>query len=238
MSNPIHADLDRPIWVALTTNQAHLGYGDALARRYHPGVAPFAALASETPAAYQALHQLLRPGELVALKSAEPLAPIDGLQTTYVGGLDQMIARPGKAGSVDDAVIRLGSADAQEMLALAQKTKPGPFGTRTGEMGNYIGIRDNGRLIAMAGERMRVDGYVEISAVCVDDDYRGGGIAGRLVNILRGEIEQRGQTPFLHVLSDNLSAIRLYERLGFDLRRRFHLTRVGRAEARTDSTAA
>ncbi|SAL86125.1 GCN5-related N-acetyltransferase [Caballeronia terrestris] len=116
------------------------------------------------------------------------------------------------------------------MLDLVQRTKPGPFGRRTGEMGSYIGMRDRGRLIAMAGERMRVDGYAEISAVCVDDDYRGKGLAGRLVNVLRKEIERRSETPFLHVFSDNTSAIGLYQRLGFELRRTFHLTRVGHTD--------
>ncbi|RKF38179.1 GNAT family N-acetyltransferase [Paraburkholderia fungorum] len=233
MSGSIQTDLDRPIWAALTTKQAHLGQGDALARRYHPDVAPFAALAAETPAAYQALHQLLRPHEQVALLSAEPVGPVDGLQTTYIGVIHQMIAPRPEAGSTDDqAPIRLGKADADDMLELVLKTKPGPFGKRTGEMGNYIGIRDQGRLIAMAGERMHVDGYVEISAVCVDEDHRGEGLAGRLVNVLRREIEQRGETPFLHVLSDNVSAIRLYERLGFQLRRTFHLSRIGLADPR------
>lgn len=231
MSGSIQADLDRPIWAALTTKQTHLGQGNALARRYHPDVAPFAALAAETPAAYQALHQLLRPHEQVALLSVEPIGPLDRLQTTYVGVIHQMIAPHREAASTDDeALIRLGSADADDMLDLTRKTKPGPFGKRTGEMGNYIGIRDRGRLIAMAGERMHVDGYVEISAVCVDEDHRGEGLAGRLVNVLRREIEQRGETPFLHVLSDNVSAIRLYERLGFQLRRTFHLNRIGPAD--------
>ncbi len=85
----------------------------------------------------------------------------------------------------DQGVIGLSNADAKDMLDLVQKTKPGPFGKRTREMGNYIGIRDQGRLIAMAGERMCIDGYVEISAVCVDEDWRGKGLAGRLVKILR-----------------------------------------------------
>lgn len=232
MSGSIEADLDRPIWTALTTKQAHLGYGDALARRYHPDVAPFAALSSGTPAAYRALLQLLLPHEQAAvLQSDERVGPIDGLQMTHVGVIHQMIARQREAAGMDGhEVIRLGDADAQEMLDLVQKTRPGPFGKRTREMGSYIGIRERGRLIAMAGERMRVDGYVEISAVCVDDDYRGKGLAGRLVKVLRGEIEQRGQTPFLHVFSDNTSAIGLYERLGFELRRTFRLTRVGHAD--------
>jgi len=235
MSSSTEADLDRPIWAALTTKQAHLGYGDALAVRYHPDVAPFAALALETPAAYQALLQLLLPHEQAAvLRSGDPVGPIDGLQITHVGVIHQMIARHGKAERADDHdVIRLGDADAKDMLDLAQKTKPGPFGRRTGEMGHYIGVRDQGRLIAMAGERMRVDGYVEISAVCVDEDYRGRGLAGRLIKVLRREIEQREDTPFLHVFSNNTSAIGLYERLGFELRRTFQLTRVGHVDSRS-----
>ncbi len=124
MNRSIHAGLDRPSWAALTTRQAHLGAGDELARRYHPNVAPFAALACET-------------------------ASID-----------------------DQDVIQLGIGDVNEMLDLVQKTKPGPFGKRTCEMGAYIGIRDQGRLIAMAGERMRLDGHVEISAVRVDEGWR------------------------------------------------------------------
>jgi len=236
MSSPIHADLDRPIWNALTTKQSHLGQGDALARRYHPDVAPFAALASETPEGFRALHDLLRPDEQVALLSAERICPVDGLQMTYLGVIHQMVAPHHEAGSADDSdVIRLSHEDTNDMLDLVQKTRPGPFGKRTGEMGNYIGIRDQGRLIAMAGERMRLKGYVEISAVCVDGDHRGKGLAGRLMTLLRKDIEQRGETPFLHVFSDNLSAIQLYERLGFQLRRTFHLGRI--EHAASDSAA-
>jgi predicted GNAT family acetyltransferase len=235
MSGSVQADLDRPVWAALTTKQAHLGHGDALARRYHADVAPFAALASETPAAYRALHRLLLPREQVVLPSAEPMASGDALELTRVGLIHQMVATRYLAESADGAneaeLIQLRNGDAADMLELVQKTKPGPFGKRTCETGNYIGIRDEGRLVAMAGERMRVDGYVEISAVCVDQTHRGKGMAGRLVTVLRRQIEQRGQTAFLHVLSDNASAIRLYERLGFELRRTFHLTRVKRADA-------
>ncbi|AXF05163.1 GNAT family N-acetyltransferase [Paraburkholderia hospita] len=236
MSSTAHrsttANLDRPIWTALTTRQAHLGLGDALARRYHPDVAPFAALASDTPAAYEALHQLLQPHEQVALLSLEPLAGIETLQVDHAGTIHQMVAMHHAVETVDDLdVIRLGNVDAKEMLDLAQKTKPGPFGTRTHEMGHYIGVRDQGRLVAMAGERMSLDGYVEISAVCVDDDWRGKGLAGRLINILRKEITQRGETPFLHVFSHNTTAIHLYEKLGFELRREFVLNRIGHADA-------
>ncbi|HWT38098.1 MAG TPA: GNAT family N-acetyltransferase [Paraburkholderia sp.] len=227
-----HADLDRPIWTALTTRQAHLGQGNALARRYHSDVAPFAALATETPAAYEALRQLLQPHEQAALLSLEPLGAAERLRVEHVGTIHQMVATRPVAGVSDNPdVIRLDSADSADMLDLAQRTKPGPFGKRTHEMGHYIGIRDHGRLIAMAGERMRMDGYVEISAVCVDDAWRGKGLAGRLIDILRNEIGQRGETPFLHVLSHNTTAIGLYERLGFELRRAFVLSRIGHADA-------
>ncbi|MGU7811984.1 GNAT family N-acetyltransferase [Burkholderia sp. AW49-1] len=237
MSDSELTGLDAPVWSALTTKQAHLGQGDALARRYHPDVAPFAALAAETVSAYRALQPLLRPHEQVALLSVEPIGPVDGFHTTHMGVIHQMIAPHRNAGRTDnDEVVRLGSADADDMLELARKTKPGPFGKRTIAMGNYIGIRERGRLVAMAGERMRIEGYVEISAVCVDDEHRGKGHAGRLVSVLQREIEQRGETPFLHVFSDNVSAIRLYERLGFQLRRPFHLNRIEQAHA--DSVAA
>lgn len=235
----IQTDLDRPIWVALTIRQAHLGDGNALARRYHPDVAPFAAVASETPAAYLALRELLLPHEEVAvLQSDEPTRPVDALRMTHVGVIHQMIAPHREAESLDDQkVIRLGKADVKDMLDLVQRTKPGPFGRRTCEMGNYIGIRDRGRLIAMAGERMRVNGYVEVSAVCVDADYRGNGLAGRLVRVLCRESAQRRETPFLHVFSDNKSAIGLYERLGFELRRTFHLTRIGHADPGSEAVS-
>jgi predicted GNAT family acetyltransferase len=230
MSDSELVHLDHPVWSALTTKHAHLGQGDALARRYHPDVAPFAALVAETTSAYHALHQLLRPDEQVAVLSVQPIGPVNGLQTTHVGVIHQMIAPHRKAGKTDnEEVVRLGRADANDMLELARKTKPGPFGKRTVAMGNYIGIRERGRLVAMAGERMHIEGYVEISAVCVDGDHRGKGYARRLVQVLQQEIEQRGETPFLHVFSDNISAIQLYERLGFQLRRTFHLNRIGHA---------
>jgi predicted GNAT family acetyltransferase len=235
MSGSTQATLERVIWTALTTRQVHLGEGDALARRYLVDVAPFAALADETPAAYRALHALLQPDETVALLSQKELRPIDALQATRIGLLHRMIATHTPEAGGDSAaapdVIRLGVADTDEMLDLVQKTRPGPFGKRTPEMGNYIGMRDGGRLIAMAGERMRIDGYVEISAVCVDENWRGKGLAGRLIQVLRGEIERREETPFLHVFGENHAAIALYERLGFEVCDTLVLSRLGRAEA-------
>lgn len=223
--------LDNPIWTALVTEQMHLSTGERLARRYHPDVAPFAAMASDdAPEAWAALAQLVPPGEQVALLSFDPLKPPARLLTQPVGVIHQMVATRRDACVADNAdILALGAADAAEMQALAAKTKPGPFCPRTHEMGRYIGIRWQGRLIAMAGERMHPAGHVEISAVCVDEEWRGKGLAKRLVQNLEAQIWRRGESPFLHVLDQNAGAIALYERLGFRVRQRFHLTMVGHA---------
>lgn len=232
--DPSTHSLDNPIWTALATEQARLGFANALACRYHPDVAPFAAMASDARESWLALGELLSPGEQVALLSLDPVRPPESLRTQPVGLIHQMVAMRGDADGADEAdghdILALSQADANDMLRLAQKTKPGPFCSRTHEMGNYIGVRAQGRLIAMAGERMHPAGHVEISAVCVDDDWRGKGLAARLVQRLQRDIRQRGESPFLHVLSNNSNAIALYERLGFALRQTFSLSLVGLAE--------
>lgn len=226
--------LDHPVWNALNTQHKHLRQGGPLACRYRPDLAPFAAIAADTPPAYQALQQLLQPGEQAALLAFDPIESIDSLLVAPVGTLHQMVAaQHPAAGASGASVTRLSQVDVEDMLGLVSTTQPGPFSRRTLEMGHYIGIRDHGQLVAMAGERMRVDGYVEISAVCVHEAHRGKGLAEQLVTILRQDIERRGDTPFLHVLSGNHAAIRLYERLGFELRQIFHLARIKRADSVT-----
>jgi ribosomal protein S18 acetylase RimI-like enzyme len=220
--------LDNPAWAALTTRQAHLAQGDGPARRYDPAVAPFGAVEAMTPDALHRLGELLGPDESVAVQSVNALPSVDGLQIDKLFDALQMVDF-GRADSGDTSdVLRLSATDAADMLDLARRTNPGPFAIRTVETGHYIGIRDKGRLIAMAGERMTLDGFVEVSAVCVDDAYRGRKFAGRLMNIIRNEIRQRGDVPFLHVRDDNASAIPLYRRLGFEDRALFGLYRVTR----------
>jgi predicted GNAT family acetyltransferase len=104
------------------------------------------------------------------------------------------------------------------MLELVAATQPGPFGTRTVEFGGYVGVRREGRLIAMAGERLRLHGHTEISAVCTDARFRGHGLAGLLVRVVVHRVRERGENAFLHAASDNESAIRLYDALGFETR--------------------
>lgn len=128
----------------------------------------------------------------------------------------------------EPGVVRLGAPEVAEMLALVERTRPGPFWERTIAMGTYVGIRDGGRLVAMAGERLRPPGWTDVSAVCTAPEARGQGCAGRLVRHLVGEVLDRGERAFLHVSTENHGAIELYERLGFTRRRavRFHGYRV------------
>lgn len=126
------------------------------------------------------------------------------------------------------AVETLTSSDADEMLALAELTLPGPFGKRTGDLGLYLGIREAGKLVAMAGERLQPIGYTEVSSVCTHPASRGNGYASSLVSALANRIVERGETPFLHVRATNTGAIRVYEKLGFQTRRVFDLAVVKR----------
>ncbi len=119
----------------------------------------------------------------------------------------------------DAFLLKLGDADAAEMLALATLTSPGPFLARTHTMGRFQGIREGGRLAAMAGERLHCQGFTEISGVCTHPDFRGRGYAAKLMRAVGAGIAARGETPFLHVYPDNHTAIKMYEGLGFRPRR-------------------
>lgn len=222
--------LDRPIWSALTTEHAHFALAHAVALRYRPDIVPFAALAHQSEAAYAALGDLLHPGEEVGLLSDTPAEALGIQGASSAGVIDQMVFSHAIDTDVgDDDVVRLDRNDVGDMLALTEQTKPGPFGVRTYETGNYVGIRFEGRLVAMAGERMRFGKYVEISSVCVDDSWRGRGLAGTLVKTLVRQIQARGAIPFLHVYSDKRAAIVLYERLGFEKRRSFFVVHFRKA---------
>jgi predicted GNAT family acetyltransferase len=147
-----------------------------------------------------------------------PIPPA-GWEEHFRGPCWQMIARdiPAPSGL---GVVRLGPDDGPDMLALAELTEPGPFLLRTPELGRYIGLRRDGRLLAMAGERFRLPGYVEISAVCTHPDARGEGLAAELTLNVAQSIRDGGDEAFLHVLDTNENAIRLYQKLGFVIRRK------------------
>ncbi|EFG2885735.1 GNAT family N-acetyltransferase [Escherichia coli] len=220
--------LDNPAWAALTGLQVGLGEGGALARRFLPEVSPFAGVGNFEPESLSALGSLLGQGECALLICQQPLPTVD-IAASYLFDVLQMVDATAAAGEADVEASPLSAADAGDMLALAEQTKPGPFGPRTGDMGSYIGIRRDGLLVAMAGERLRFGNFVEISGVCVAPALRGQGVASRLINRLRRDIRQRGGVPFLHVRSDAPATARLYEGLGFAARATFKLYSARRA---------
>jgi predicted GNAT family acetyltransferase len=175
------------------------------------------------------LRALATDGPAVLFTPA-PVASIKGLEVQFEAPIRQMIF-VGVAEPFKPAFDALRAEDAPAMLELTALTKPGPFFARTLELGQYFGVRDNNRLVAMAGERTRFDGLSEISAVCVHPDHRGKGYAQRLIRALIKAIADRGETPFLHVFASNANAIGLYERLGFVVRATMQVTALQRGAA-------
>ncbi|MEX0409478.1 GNAT family N-acetyltransferase [Aquibium sp. LZ166] len=216
--------LDRPAWTALTTRHAHLAEGGELARRYDPSIVPFAATLDDGAECLAALASLASPGEMMLFLQADPVALPANLTATLEADGVQMIAREHLPEVEDPLIVQLGEVDAADMLELATLTKPGPFTLKALRLGGFWGIRRDGRLVAMAGERMKQPGFTEISGVCTHPDARGNGYARLLSLFVAGRIAARGKRPYLHAWASNAAAIRLYESLGFTRRRTMHVT--------------
>ncbi len=215
--------LDNPVWSALTSAHASFARGDGPARRYPSAVASLSGLADGSPEAFAALGELAAPGERVGLFSTSVYDVPAGWDVLRTRWIDQMVCETPVADADADGIVSLGADDVPEMLALTELTEPGPFGPRTYEMGRYVGIRDGSRLVAMAGERLKLADWTEISAVCTHPDYAGRGYAGRLMRVLMAQVFAEGKAPMLHVKTEN-GAKRLYEKLGFRVRREMQLT--------------
>jgi GNAT superfamily N-acetyltransferase len=211
--------LERPPWSALTTTHARFALANDQARRYRPDVSPLAAVRDGSDECLGALHALMKPGDIIGLFGAEPVTPGRDLAVIVHKRLEQMVYAGSALPQAPDRFEQLTPADVPEMMRLVELTEPGPFAERTIELGTYIGIRSGGRLIAMAGERMKFDGFTEISAVCTHPDHRRRGLSSMLVCALMRNILGRGETPFLHIFSDNTAAGSLYQHLGFAHRR-------------------
>jgi ribosomal protein S18 acetylase RimI-like enzyme len=211
--------LDNPIWTALTTRQTQFAEGDDLARRYPVEVTALAALKFPTSEAFESLAHITK-GDAAALFSYDPVTIPAGWKTMHTSNLVQMICEEPKIAvlPVEPLIDELGTPDSDEMVALTKLTNPGPFGSRTHELGLYLGIHQQGRLAAMAGERQKLPGYTEVSAVCTHPDFQGRGYAQILISAVMAKILERGETPMLHVREDNAGAIRVYEKLGFKTR--------------------
>jgi ribosomal protein S18 acetylase RimI-like enzyme len=221
---PIAQGLDNPFWTCLATRHAHLARGGALARRYPPDISPIAGLPGVAPANVAALEGLVDVGDDTGLAGPHVPALGDRWDTLHAAELTQMIRgdrAPLPEGGAD--VVALGASDVAEMLALVERTQPGPFRTRTIELGAYLGIRERGRLVAMAGERTWIDDCREVSAVCTHPEAQGRGYARALIARVVNRMLRAGETPFLHVESANARAIELYLALGFVRRTRFPL---------------
>jgi predicted GNAT family acetyltransferase len=210
--------LDRPVWASLT-HAPHLAEGGDLAKRFRRDVNLFASACDDSLLSLAALRELVLEGESIFVLQVPAIRVPNGLMAARAAqGVQMLATRPVGSQTGDHSIVELGDVDAPEMVALAQLTEPGPFLPRTHAMGRFIGIRINGRLAAMAGERMRFPGFTEVSGVCTHPDFRGQGLARRLSSVVANAIQQRGEQPFLHAWTTNHAAIALYESLGFELR--------------------
>lgn len=226
--------LDNAAWRALQGPQETLAERLPLAARYQPQVAPFAALPDEpTPEAWDDLRALIGAGHAAVLfrrgvevpPAWEQIFRGDGVQMVLEGPVRAAgthAAGPRAAGVVIETLYE---RDVTAMVELVERTQPGPFLPRTIELGTYLGIKVDGGLVAMAGERMHLEGYTELSAVCTDAAYRGRGFAQALVAAVVDGVRQRGETPFLHAAATNERAIALYDAMGFTIRE--HIQVIG-----------
>ncbi len=222
--------LDRPVWASLNTAHAHLAQGDLWALRYRPEVNVFVSPADRSAAALSAAAALVAPGERAYMVQREPPPELPGLRTVLRRPVVQMLFEgPLPEIDGDDAIVTLGETDADDMLALATLTEPGPFRRDSRLMGHFVGVRRDGRLAAMAGERFQPPGFVELSGVCTHPDFGGRGLGTRLSTDVTRAILDRGKTPFLHSWKDNAGAIALYERLGYRVRAELNVAVFERA---------
>jgi len=224
--------LDRPVWSALTSaRQASLAMGAGGALRLAPGYGVFAASIDQSPESLAAIAALDQPEGVLATVEAEQAPVPPGLTVVKAAVLSQMVLvdlSPAK--TRDIAVELLTEADAPAMLALATLTEPGPFFDRTHQLGDFFGVKQDGRLLAMAGERLKPDGFTEVSGVCAHPDARGRGYAGALMRAVIERILARGETAFLHSYADNAGAIALYHSLGFTIRASMQMRMLSKDE--------
>ena len=224
----MHTLLDNITWHTLSGPHARFAAGAGQARRYARGFSPLAGFADKSHPDFAALSACCEPGEHFYCGGWSGAAP-DGWRVDLESTMFLMVwaGDPPADDEAPDAV-RLGPRHAAQAVALTALTRPGPFGERTLELGEYFGCFEGERLVAMAGERMNAGSFREISGVCTHPDAQGLGRARRLVHKLIRRQLQRGETPFLHVMRDNAHARGLYARMGF----RDHCETVVRVIAR------
>jgi ribosomal protein S18 acetylase RimI-like enzyme len=210
--------LDNAVWHSLTGAHREFAEIQGGAARYDPDVSVFAGLGDDTDLGWHDLGSLVG-GGTGALFRPDPPATPPGWSIVAEGEGDQMLLHELAPAAPPTGARLLGPDDVGEMLALVELARPGPFTVRTVDLGGYVGVFDGPTLIAMAGQRLAPPGFREISAVCTHPDHRGRGLAAGLTTLVAQRILERGERPFLHHAADNHPARRVYESLGFELRR-------------------
>ncbi len=211
--------LDNPAWNAMISANSHLALGNERVKFFQDEVGPFAGLKNYDRPSLRELYDLVPAKRRVAIPTTMELAiPAYWKLIDTVMALQMVFDKSWLPEVSDPGIVPLGTENVAEMIALTQLTNPGPFFQRAIEFGNYKGIFDSGKLVAMAGQRMHPFEYVEISAVCTHPDHTGKGYGRALINNQILKINGEGNIPFLHVRGDNLHAINLYKRLGFTVR--------------------
>lgn len=210
--------LDNPVFHALVTGDAALGLGNNRVRFFDEAVSPFAGFAEENDTGFEELYELLPPERKILYATRRNIIEPPGWQQLVViKGLQFVFEHTGYSAMPAIQPVPLNKEHVEEMVQLADLTKPGPFGARTIEFGHYHGIFENEKLVAMTGQRLHPANYTEISAVCTHPGHLGKGYAAALLQHELSYICSQGQIPFLHVREDNTRAIALYERTGFRL---------------------
>ena len=211
--------LDNPVWEALCSRQMHFNTGNEILKYFPGNVSPFVGLQYWSERDVLELINHLpadRPFSVMITKEVQLPA---NFEIVFTIPLYQMYCPVLK--QLNDSTIiyrKLTDADIPQMLELTEKTKPGPFYERTIDFGNYIGIFNNDELVSMAGERLKVHGHTEVSAICTHPHFHGKGFASFLSSKVSEQIIQEGNIPFLHVRNDNSRAIEVYKKLGFQIR--------------------
>jgi ribosomal protein S18 acetylase RimI-like enzyme len=226
--------LDRPIWTALTTKQAQHAHTSDLARRFPPEMALLGALAANTAMAFDSLAQLIQRDAITLYFTSPPQIPA-GWEIVRAVELHQMVQEteaPPPSAKQDAApvVIELIPVDVPEMSVLYIATRPGrTLCTRIQKLGQFLGVREDGKLVAMGGLRLHLTGYREITTVATMPGHEGHGYATAIMRSLIDRIRSRGEQPFLTVRTDNTRAVEIYRRLGFKERTLIYSQTIRRA---------
>lgn len=218
--------LDNPIWSALTTAHILFSVGAPEVKKYREDIIPFLGMANGDAGLLKQIEPFMAQDEEVFLKEENLDFPSGWAVVTRLNCL-QMVYEPASVDAVNMAgIVKLTVDDAEELSRLVNLVQPGFFKRNTSLLGDYFGIKKEGELVAVAGERFKMTGFSELSAVCTHPEHTGKGYAQQLLEVLCNKNLEEGDIPFLHVADTNERAIKIYERLGFRKRMDLPLVKV------------